>query len=44
MLTVVMWLLKFTVDGYLTVKQTALLLVGFVVLLAVSRALKRCYQ
>jgi hypothetical protein len=40
LLTVLIWLLKFALAGYLTAEQTALFLLGFIVLLAVSRALK----
>lgn len=39
-LTITIWLLGFTLSGYLSSEQTALFLFGFVVLLAVSRALK----
>lgn len=40
LLTVVIWLLKLALAGYLTAEQTALFLVGFVALLAISRSLR----
>lgn len=40
LLSAIIWLLKFAVGGYLTTEQTAIFLFGFVVLLALSRALK----
>lgn len=40
LLSVVIWLLKFALAGYLTAEQTALFLVGFAALLAISRASK----
>jgi hypothetical protein len=40
LLSAAVWLLKLAVEGYITAEQTAIFLFGFVVLLAVSRALK----
>jgi hypothetical protein len=39
LLTITIWLLQLTIEGYLTIEQTALLLSGMVIVIAISRAL-----